>query len=90
MTTDVTRHIEARNLTRRKDNNNEKFLKYTCDHCDYTISYWSHLNKHKKSKHDGVKFNCDQCDFTSSYLGNLNLHKKNKHEKPFTCDHCGV
>ena len=27
MKTDVTRNIEARNLTRRKDNNNEKLFK---------------------------------------------------------------
>ena len=53
ITKDVTRHIEARNLTRNKDIIRKTFSKCTCNNCDYNISYLDRLNKHKKGKHDG-------------------------------------
>ena len=57
----VTRYIEARNLTRNKGIIIKTFLKCTCSNCDYTPSNLTHLNKHKKGKHDEVKFKCDHC-----------------------------
>ena len=70
MITSTTRHIEA-----KSDH---------CDHCGYTSSYWSHLNKHKK---ENTKRNSIVISVTLQVPSgsNLNLHKKNEHQKTFPC-----
>ena len=37
--------------------------KYLCDQCDSIFTTQGNLNKHKKSKHEGIRYNCDQCDY---------------------------
>ena len=45
---------------RRQQNVVNKDGKFSCDQCDYLAGYSSHLNEHKRSKHEGERlYWCD-------------------------------
>ena len=60
-----------------------------CDKCEYnaTYSYW--LNRHIKSKHEGVRYSCDKCEYNATNSYWLNRHIKSKHERVrYSCETC--
>merc|ERR1712051_155471 len=56
---EVTTRTIARRPTQRGVANSEG--KYSCDQCDASYGRTSHLNEHKRSKHEGIKYSCIQC-----------------------------
>ena len=34
--------------------------KFSCDQCDYVAGKSSHLNAHRRSKHEGERYNCNE------------------------------
>ena len=63
----------------------------TYNQCGQNAHYWTDINQHKKSKHEGVVYCCDQCDFITSYSSDLKVHKNAKHLGiKYICDQCDV
>ena len=60
-----------------------------CEDCDYLGNSFKNLEKHRKSKHEGIKFNCDKCEFKGTQISVLNVHIRFHHEGiKFECDKC--
>ena len=63
--------------------------KYECEPCQKTFYDGQTLNRHIRSKHEGVKHPCHQCDYQASYKGDLSKHIQSKHEGvKYDCDQC--
>ena len=63
--------------------------KYECNQCDKTYNRSSELNRHSKSKHDGVNYACDQNNSQFTDQGSIRNHNKSKHAGViFACDQC--
>ena len=62
---------------------------YECDKCESSFQRLSNLNRHLKSKHEGVKFPCNQCDYQATYQVNLKHHIQAMHEGiKLSCNQC--
>ena len=42
---------------------------YECDKCESSFQRLSNLNRHLKSKHEGVKFSCNQSNIQAKHEG---------------------
>jgi hypothetical protein len=63
--------------------------KFSCDKCEYTSKYASHLKRHKDINHEGIKYPCDQCELKLSSKDSLRNHRNYKHEgNIFSCNLC--
>ena len=68
--------------------------RFSCTDCEATFSDTSHLNRHKKSKHEGElvetgSYSCDECETSFSRQFTLNRHKQSKHAGiTYSCDEC--
>ena len=63
--------------------------KYSCDQCDSQFTLQGTLNRHIRSKHEGVEYSCDDCVYQSSRLDNLKKHIESKHQGvKYACDWC--
>merc|ERR1740128_1103379 len=51
--------------------------------------YSSNLERHIKSKHEGISYPCDQCDYVAIHKYHLKQHERSKHEGiRYPCDQC--
>ena len=62
---------------------------YSCDQCKFSFSRLSNLQRHTRSKHEGIRYPCDQCEYAATEQGSLKRHKESKHEGiRYPCDQC--
>ena len=63
--------------------------KHECEPSQKTFYDKPTLNRHMKSKHEGVMYSCNQCDYQAGYQGHLTIHIQTKHEGiKYACDQC--
>merc|ERR1712096_346479 len=62
---------------------------YNCQDCEAVYTTKLSLQRHYRSKHEGVRYSCNQCDHQATTQGNLNAHQKSKHEGVrYSCNDC--
>ena len=50
---------------------------YSCGKCGYVATKSSNLNKHNRSKHEGVIYPCDKCEYAATEPRSLKKHIEN-------------
>jgi len=64
--------------------------KIVCKQCDYFSLTKRSLQRHIKTKHEGLRFNCHLCDFVSKAKRTLRSHTSFAHDgEVFRCKQCG-
>ena len=64
--------------------------KFFCKQCDYFSLTKRSLQRHIKTKHEGLRFNCHLCDFVSKAKRTLRSHTSFAHDgEVFRCEQCG-
>ena len=87
-------HLKVPNNFKKKPRGRRRQIvsvngKYKCEPCQKTFYNRPTLNRHIKSKHDGVKYDCDQCDFRAGHQSSLALHILSKHDGvKYACGQC--
>ncbi|XP_028968335.1 zinc finger protein 513-like [Galendromus occidentalis] len=63
--------------------------KYTCDFCNYSSTWPSHLKLHRM-RHTGEKpYACQECSFQTAWVGDLKRHQRvHTGERPYACQYC--
>ena len=65
---------------------------YACKSCESFFAFKKNLNKHYKTKHEGVRFSCDECEAVLESKGLFDAHKYSHEEKraksKYYCDDC--
>ena len=53
-----------------------------CNQCKYKTPRKGDLNKHVKSKHEGVHNSCNKCEYKATQRGSLKIFIEAKHQEP--------
>ena len=85
---------EVGEITNQKRKQNQELSvkdEYECEQCDRKYDRKSHLNRHRRTVHEGAKFSCDQCDYQFPQKSSLTTHIQSKHlGVKYPCNQCDL
>ena len=77
---------EKHDFDHQYDNVKDVFL---CDKCKTKFRHKSSLNKHIRSKHEGIRYFCDSCDYQVPFKCDLKNHMDVVHKGiRYSCNNC--
>merc|ERR1712203_791333 len=80
---DRTRHFICENSSTMNEANikSKKKRRFKCEQCEKEYDQSSHLQKHIRSKHEGMRYTCEVCEYQASTKEYLQQHIRSKHEE---------